>query len=297
MTNRQADRLLPTSHLTALSRTDSGAPHTVRRTGRAVVHQSFGVSAFGLSILVEADSDLAYQLLQRSVFPSLERSRFDIDCADLHIRVIRCGDQFQLFFDDRWIKSSNHPSGLLRSMIDCLDRAVVAGLKDLHAVHAGAVLIANRALLLPGASHSGKSSLVPELLRCGARCFSDEYALIDRQGRVHSYPRPLMIRCGATDQRFALPENFNSSIADVSAPVGWILSLRFSPSSGWSVAATSQSQGMISLLQNTPHAMADSSGLVASLHRAAYTARCYAGLRGEAQDAAGQILRIISETV
>lgn len=293
MTN-QADRLLPTSHLTPLTSFGSEAPHTVRRAGRVVAHKSFGVSAFGSKIRVEADSDQTYQLLQRSVFPSLERSRFSIECADLHICVIRRTDQFELLFNDQWIQSSSHPSGLLRSMIDCLDHAVIGRLRDFHVVHAGAVLMGNRALLFPGASHSGKSSLVPELLRCGARCFSDEYALIDRQGRVHSYPRPLMIRCGDREQRFALPEEFKSSVADTSAAVGWILSLRFSSSSGWSVAETSQSQGMMSLLQNTPHAMADSCELVASLHRAAYTARCYAGLRGEAKDAAGEILRIIS---
>lgn len=294
--HRRTDRLLPQPYDIVMSCSGPRAAGRASPLGRIADGQRFGLVAFGLRILVEADSNEAHQLLQRSVFPSIDRSQFGTESADLRIRVIRRTDQFHLVVDDQRIKSSSHPSGLLRSVIDCLDRAVIARLKDFHAVHAGAVLIGNRALLVPGPSHSGKSSLVPELLRCGASCFSDEYALIDRQGRVHAYPRPLMIRSSQGDQRFALPEQFNSCVPDVSAPVGWILSLQFSPSSRWNVAETSQGQGMMSLLQNTPHAIADSPGLVASLHRASHTARCYAGLRGEAKDAAGEILQIVSRS-
>ena len=50
-------------------------------------------------------------------------------------------------------------------------------------VHAGVVAWKGRALLLPGSSGSGKSSLVAELVRAGATYYSDEYAVLDERGR------------------------------------------------------------------------------------------------------------------
>src|SRR5215831_7805531 len=61
-------------------------------------------------------------------------------------------------------------------------------------VHAGVVAWKESAILIPGASYSGKSSLVAELLRAGATYYSDEYAVIDARGRVHPYARDLKIR-------------------------------------------------------------------------------------------------------
>src|SRR5918994_2119193 len=56
-------------------------------------------------------------------------------------------------------------------------------------VHAGVVGWRGRAILLPGASHAGKSTLVAALLRAGATYYSDEYAVLDLSGRVHPYAR------------------------------------------------------------------------------------------------------------
>ena len=54
-------------------------------------------------------------------------------------------------------------------------------------VHAGVVAWRGRALVLPGTSFAGKTTLVAELVRAGAIYYSDEYAVLDEQGRVHPY--------------------------------------------------------------------------------------------------------------
>lgn len=61
-------------------------------------------------------------------------------------------------------------------------------------VHAGVVGWQGRAILIPGRSYSGKSTLVRELVRAGAIYYSDEYAVLDERGRVHPFPRPLALR-------------------------------------------------------------------------------------------------------
>src|SRR5262249_47349881 len=61
-------------------------------------------------------------------------------------------------------------------------------------VHAGVVGYQGRAILLPGRSFSGKTTLVVELVRAGAEYYSDEYAVLDTSGGVHPYSGPLSIR-------------------------------------------------------------------------------------------------------
>jgi hypothetical protein len=148
-------------------------------------------------------------------------------------------------------------------------------------------------LLLPGITHAGKSSLVAELLRRGATYFSDEYALIDSEGRVHPYPRPLLLRNGSPEQSPVLPSEYNARIGDTSAPVGWILSLEYLPESTWSIATVHQSEALLILLRNTPHVLSESPDLVAVFQRAVAGATCYVGDRPDVDEAASQILRLI----
>src|SRR5260370_3454131 len=61
-------------------------------------------------------------------------------------------------------------------------------------VHAGVVGWNGRAIVIPGDSFSGKSSLVKALVKAGATYYSDEFAVLDERGRVHPYPIPLTIR-------------------------------------------------------------------------------------------------------
>src|SRR6266849_5894476 len=50
-------------------------------------------------------------------------------------------------------------------------------------VHAGVVGWKDRAILIPGMSYSGKTTLVDQLIRAGATYYSDEYAVVDPGGR------------------------------------------------------------------------------------------------------------------
>ena len=72
-------------------------------------------------------------------------------------------------------------------------------------VHAGVVGWKGRALVLPGKSGAGKTTLVAELIRAGATYYSDEYAVLDERGRVHPYARPLAVRVDGRRQRRRYP--------------------------------------------------------------------------------------------
>jgi hypothetical protein len=61
-------------------------------------------------------------------------------------------------------------------------------------IRAGVVGCQGRAILILSRISSGKTALVEALVRAGASYYSDQYAVLDRFGRVHAYARPLSAR-------------------------------------------------------------------------------------------------------
>jgi hypothetical protein len=256
---------------------------------------NFEVRVFDCSIQLATEHLEAHTILERYTFPSLPRTANAIHKPDVSICVVRIADQFQLLADDVVVASAGHAIDLVPDLIRVLDDAVIQRLETLRAVHAGAVLWGERVLLLPGSTHAGKSSLVAGLLRRGATYFSDEYALIDSAGLVYPYPRPLLVRNGRPDQTPMLPVEYNASVGQIAAPVGWILSLQYLRECAWSVEAITQSEALLMLLRNTPHVLAEKPDMVQVFERAVTGVPCYAGTRNEASDAVDQILRLIDK--
>ena len=61
-------------------------------------------------------------------------------------------------------------------------------------VHAGVVAHEDRAIVLPGSSMAGKTTLVLALVRAGAVYYSDEFAVLDEQGLAHPYAKLVSVR-------------------------------------------------------------------------------------------------------
>lgn len=233
-------------------------------------------------------------VLQRYIFPSLPRVPNAAGKPDISIRVIQVEDQLQLLADGVVVASANEAIDLVPDLIRTLDDAVVQRLTTVRAVHAGAVLWDGRAVLLPGSTHAGKSSLVTELLRRGATYLSDEYALIDSEGFVHPYPRTLLVRNGRPEQVPMLPAECGAIVGKAPSPVGWILSLQYLPGCAWDVKAVTQSEALLILLRNTPHILQESPDMVQMFERAVRKVTCYVGCRNEAADAVDHIMQLMN---
>jgi hypothetical protein len=253
----------------------------------------FGIQAFDCSIRIECANSEIRDTLNRYLFPPMPRSESALSSPDVHLCVDQVARGFRVLIDHKLAASvvTLHDAAL--AAVKALDGVVIHRMKMFRAVHAGAVLIGGRALILPGSTHAGKSSLVAELLRRGASHFSDEYALIDGQGHAHSYPRPLLLRNGRPLQSLVLPEELNANFAMQSTPVGWILALDYVPDAAWDVREMSQGEAVMLLLCNTPHEMAQSHKMVDLFLRVASNAVCYAGKRGDAVEAATHVLNLI----
>ncbi len=253
----------------------------------------FGIHAFDSSILVECADSKIRDILDRYLFPPLPRSESAAFSPDIHLFINRLAGRFRIEIDRKFAASAITLHDAALAAVKALDDAVVHRMRMFRAVHAGALLIDGKALLLPGISHAGKSSLAAELLRRGASHFSDEYALIDDQGLTHSYPRPLLLRNGRPMQSLVLPEELSARFASEPAPVGWILALDYVSGGHWEIQELSQGEAVMLLLRNTPHEMAKSPEMIDFFLRVADKALCFEGTRGEAAEAAVRVLDLV----
>lgn len=257
------------------------------------MHDSFEVQAFGTDIRAVGSSPAACALLERCIFPSLPRRAAAGKDPDLALWLEEAGGRFELSAGDISIGSAGEAVRLAPEVVRVVDETVIRRLDNLRAIHAAVVAFGDRALLLPGSAHTGKTTLTAELLRRGAIFYSDEYALIDREGLVHPYPQPLLPRNGRPEQSPVPPEEFGSHTGSGPLPIRWILGLIYRPETGWKVAPVSQSETVVLLLQNTPHVWARTPELPDILSQAVGSATCLIGTRGEAAAAADEILRLI----
>jgi hypothetical protein len=76
-------------------------------------------------------------------------------------------------------------------------------------------------------------------------------------------------------------------------PVAWILELAYQPNCTWSAAEVPQGEGVMMLLRNTPHALAESPHMLNLFMRAVSGARCYAGHRADAEQAVDHIFALL----
>ena len=223
----------------------------------------------------------------------MPRNKWGSDQPDISIHVEKAAGEFSLYLDGFRAASVVGEDMLGLNLIRTVDEALISRITTFRVVHAGAVTWRGRALLLPGKTHSGKSSLVIELLRQGASYLSDEYALIDSDGLVYAYPRPLLVRTGYAQQTPVLPETYGRIAASGPLPVAWVVALQYSSNADWKLTALAQSEGLMMLLQNTPHVLADMPEITDIFGHAVAGARCYAGYRNHAPAAAREILRFI----
>lgn len=163
-------------------------------------------------------------------------------------------------------------------------------------VHAGVVGWRGRAILIPGESMSGKTSLVLELVRAGATYYSDEYAVLDEQGRVHPFPKTLSIRENSLYKQTEYPvETFGGRRGVKPLPVGLVLVSPYRAGAEWRPQPVSAGQGILELLSHTISARRQPEKALAVLQRALADASIIKGARGEAHQVAGSILERMKE--
>jgi hypothetical protein len=160
-------------------------------------------------------------------------------------------------------------------------------------VHSGAVGYAGKAIVLPGESFAGKTSLVAALVRAGATYYSDEYAVLDQRGFVHPFPKPLSLREGSLFQVDHAVETLGGKAGVEALPVGLVALTRYDPEvpkADWRPRRLTPGEAAVALLSHTVPARARPSEALSAITRSVEDALALEGPRGEASLVAPQLL-------
>jgi len=158
-------------------------------------------------------------------------------------------------------------------------------------VHAGVVGWRGQAVIIPGVSFSGKTSLVAALVRAGAIYYSDEFAVFDANGRVHPFPTSLSIRtAGGAEAKKFRPEVLGASIGHAPLPVGLVAVTRYRPQAHWRPVPVSPGRAVLALLAHTVPARLRPRAAMTTLRKVVAGAIVLKGPRGEAEEMADVLL-------
>src|ERR1041384_191717 len=275
----------------------------MKKLDRLVWTAGLSLRAYGVRIGVRVDRAEALDHIrdylppqwQLSSSPVVERLYSLLVGGDqYHRRSVR---RFNLVYGDGTrLNRSLELESVLKSLESDLQHYVAHAAPRRVFVHAGVIAWRGRAVLIPGRSFSGKTTLVAELVRAGAVYYSDEYAVLDPTGRVHPYARMLSMRKpdGAEGQRLPV-ESLGGSRGDKPLSVGLVVVTEYKSGARWRPRRLSAGQGALQLLNNTVSIQRNPQGAFPVLKRVASQARILKGARGEAKGVDDSILRIVSE--
>jgi hypothetical protein len=160
-------------------------------------------------------------------------------------------------------------------------------------VHAGTVAWNGRAIVIPGPSFSGKTMLVTALVQAGAVYYSDEYAVFDRDGLVHPYPKPISIRTGESHARRShhAASALGGTVGSEPVPVGLVVCTQYSTTAvAWEPQRLTPAQAALELLTCSYQGEHRVGEALATLGRALDGVTALKGERGEAETVAEDLL-------
>ncbi|MGI8863622.1 MAG: hypothetical protein ACR2JH_04355 [Solirubrobacteraceae bacterium] len=245
--------------------------------------------AFGVPLSVEVDSAELLSRVEANLPPGArpcasvpEENEFSLTTPD------------GVSYDVKYPGQSLAGSSDLEVALEVLDsrlRAIIALKAPEHIfVHAGAVARDGRAILIPGPTFSGKTSLVAEFVRAGMLYYSDEFAVLDREGLVHPYPKPLSLRTRGLSQTDHDVASLGGIAGSDPVPLGMIILARYAPGAPWHPQPLSPGEALLAMMANTVPAQERPEQSMATIRKAIVGAVAVESERGDAAQVVGQVL-------
>jgi hypothetical protein len=156
-------------------------------------------------------------------------------------------------------------------------------------IHAGVVGHNGHAIVMPAPAMSGKSRLTLALVEAGATYYSDEVAVLDRDGLVHPYRIPASIRSDGSGamERWPLQASHDEPPP---IPIAMVVSTRYAADARWQPRQGTRGEALTALLSNTTRARVRPRDVLPVLARAVERAAFFDGPRGEADETARRLL-------
>src|SRR4051794_10219331 len=255
--------------------------------------QRIAFETFGVPISLEVGSA---ELLSR-VYAILPPGRRQCDSVPEHhaFRLItRDGVSYTVVSPYESLAGSSDLDVALGVLDSQLRTFIAMAAPDHVFVHAGVVAFDDRAIVIPGPTFSGKTTLVAECVRAGALYYSDDLAALDRDGLVHPYPKPLSMRLNGVSQTDHDVALLGGTAGTEAIPVHSIIFAQYRPGAAWHPYLLSPGEAVLALLSNTAQAHQRPAEVLGALRRAVDGALVLEGERGDAAEVVEHLLARVS---
>jgi hypothetical protein len=257
------------------------------------------IEAYGVVVRVDLPPDEAVQATATKLFPPgwTESKKKPA----VHIELLASEEELlQVKLDARPVCQPIERL-LALGVFDSQLRLAVAKLAPQRTfIHAGVVASGGRAIVIPGDSFAGKTTLVSALIRQGASYLSDECAVLDPEGLVHPYPRALSVRApdavrgSHPEVTTHVPPSTLGEVADQALPIGLIAAVKYRADATWSPEFGTPAEGALALMSHAVNASTEPRETLALVSAAARNATVLHGERGDAQEAAAELLKLMA---
>ena len=224
----------------------------------AAPDQEFVFQCYGVAIAVQCiDRELlaeAERRLRAALLNRIDVVDYSSDPSAKHCFKIGLYNGSYYYLGTGSEGSWNSSRSVILNFLQSMVRLTVAE----HAVglvfiHSGVVALNGLAILIPGNSYSGKSTLVAEMVKNGAVYYSDEYAILDENGLVHAFPRPLAMRgiIGENEQVDVSFESLGGIAGRDPIPVGMVLITEYKQDAEWDPVTLDPGKGVLEVIPHT----------------------------------------------
>lgn len=263
--------------------------HGVRKPKTKADSASIAFEAFGVCMEVTVEPEKELHRVRALLPPGWKPSDSSRARKRFAVRPDDAGT-YSLLRDEATFADYLHLE-LVFALLEAQVRAYVA----LHApdrifVHAGVVGHHGRAIVIPGMSFSGKTTLVAALVAAGATYLSDEFAPLDAAGLVHPYPKPLSVRDEHLIQRDHDVAGMGGVVGDEPLPIGLVVATSYTPGARWNPRRLSPGEGVLALLSHTVAAQTRPAEAMPFLRRSVEGAIILESPRDSADAIAGLLL-------
>jgi hypothetical protein len=264
------------------------------------------VSLFGVVVRLTADSAGLLERMQAALPPIWKPATSS--APEFSLRALHdAGNSEQLRLEQAlpgleqeqpgrefgWLPLRRGSAGVVLDHVHGVVREFVAhNARDYVFIHAGVVAHHGRALMLPGESFAGKSTLTAALARAGAVYYSDDFAVLAADGLIHPFPEPITLRLTPGDhtQTPHPPTQLKVAVGSKPVPVGLVALAQYKPGASWRPRRLSSANAILELIAHTLECIDRPQLTVSALRRALASAPVLKGERGEADETAPLLL-------
>lgn len=229
---------------------------TVQKTKKSDFKYHFYFESYGVKIGITSNQPEAIETIKKNVDEYFPRCITEIEKTEVEFQYLFVWNQSEkdsLYKNGLIVYSRIKREDLLEYFMSEIRRMIAEFAVGRVFIHSGAVSWKGKAILIPARSFRGKTSLTAALVRRGAVYYSDEYAVLDDEGFLHSFAKPLSIR-GEIDEYTQVDypvEKLGGIAAEEKTRVGMVLISEYKPFARWNPQVLSPAKGIMEIIKHT----------------------------------------------